>query len=965
MGHQNIQGGSLGKTREDNSLRIVHQNIEGSIGKELEIELYLESSNVDILCLTEHWRKDCEMMFNINNYQAVSNFSRKRHARGGSVIFVKNNLKVKERLDIVNMSIEFAVEFSCVELDRCIIISVYRRGKSHFSIFESVMEDVLNIVCKSEKYVVVCGDFNVNLFEETSMQAKFTRLFKSFNLNNIFLEATRTTDHSATCIDNIFCDCKFQDKAIINCLKSDHSGQIVTLLEVKIKKSNKSTFMSRPITTHKVESFRVALEHKLPKANLTENNPDKLYKEFFEIISTEFDKQFKQKKIINKENKATFSDWATEGIRKSRNTLYDLYEQKSYNRNAGFVDYVKKYSKTFKNVCKQAKRDFLNKKITNSDNKIKTVWNIINSETGKVKPRDNNIVLKVDDKLIQSSEEVAEVFESFFTNIPVTTTEKLDSSPDRAETFLKENVDECTNKFNFRHINSDTIIKTFKSLNLKKTKDLWGLSVKLVSSIIDILAPYLSYIFNECVDEGVFPDLMKYSKVIPLFKAGSKEDPSNFRPVSVLPVLSKIFEKIILNQMLSHFNFCKLFNNKQFGFTKGRSTTDAGISLVKHIYSAWEASQDALGVFCDLSKAFDCVDHETLLRKLRHYGVKNRALDLLRSYLNNRSQAVEINGFKSSGSLVKIGVPQGSILGPFLFIVYINDLPYLVEKITEIVLFADDTSLIFKVARQQINLDEANRALTKVLDWFTANNLLLNAKKTKCIKFSLPNVKQVDTNLILDGARLDLVKETVFLGITIDYRLQWGPHITKLAGKLSSAAYAVKKIRDLTDVATARIVYFSYFHSIMSYGILLWGRAADIETIFVLQKRAIRSIYGLKRRDSLRKFFKEIDILTVISQYIYEVIVYVHKNIDCFKKRSVCHKFNTRNKHKITCDVFRLVKVNKSFMGNAILFYNKIPDEILGLSFRKFKVYVKKILFSKAYYSVNDYLNDKKAWYLL
>ena len=161
------------------------------------------------------------------------------------------------------------------------------------------------------------------------------------------------------------------------------------------------------------------------------------------------------------------------------------------------------------------------------------------------------------------------------------------------------------------------------------------------------------------------------------------------------------------------------------------------------------------------------------------------------------------------------------------------------------VLFADDTSLIFNVNRRAQHLDDVNNAMLKVHNWFTINNLVLNEKKTKCIRFALPNVRSSACNVILNRDILEFVEKTVFLGITLDSKLQCGPHLTSLAGRLSSAAYAVRKIRQLTDVDTARLVYFSYFHSIMSYGILLWGRAADIDSIFILQKRAVRAIYNL------------------------------------------------------------------------------------------------------------------------
>ena len=314
------------------------------------------------------------------------------------------------------------------------------------------------------------------------------------------------------------------------------------------------------------------------------------------------------------------------------------------------------------------------------------------------------------------------------------------------------------------------------------------------------------------------------------------------------------------------------------------------------------------------------------------------------------------------GSVVSMGVPQGSILGPFLFLIYINDLPYFVKDTHEIVLFADDTSLIFKIKRQQLTCDEVNKAISEVVNWFTVNNLLLNAKKTKCLNFSLPNVRPAPTNIQVKGESLDLVDSTVFLGITLDNKLQWGPHIDKLAKRLSSAAYAVKKIRDISDEATARLVYFSYFHSIMSYGILLWGHAADWPNIFILQKRAIRAIYKLRPKTSLRDKFKDIDIMTMPSQYIYENIIYVHKNIHLFKKNSDIHSFNTRNKDKLVTTTSRLHKAHKSFMGQCVHFYNKVPTDIQNLPFNKFKVTIKNKLCKKGYYCVSDYENDKSPW---
>lgn len=942
-------------------LHLIHQNIQCISGKILEIELFLEKiQTIDLLCLTEHWLKNYQMLFGFQNYNVISSFSRKNTTQGGSLILIRNNLKSKERIDIVKLSIECIIELSCVELEKHIIVCVYRPPiDSNFSTFESVMEDVLNLALKSNKFIIVCGDFNVNLLENNSYTIRILSLFKSFNLANVFLEPTRITETTATCIDNVFCNCCLLDSAMINCLRSDHCGQSV---KFPILKNNRAVeILTRPVTVKRVEKYIEVLVNILPLSNFDLTDTNDSYGNLFKVIYNEFNKIFKQKKI-NINSKYMFSAWATTGIRKSRERLFDLYDKRTYTHDTVFNEYVKKYSKIFKKVCIIAKSKYISNKIKISDNKMKTVWKIINNETGNVKPRDKEYNIKSSDGLISTDKEVAQLFEAFFTDVPTKITETLHSSPVLAEILLKSNVDRCDTRFSFRHTDPQEIIKTFKLLKLKNTEDLWGMSVKLSRTFIHILAPHLAFIFNKSVNQGIFPDLMKNSKLIPLFKSGCKQDASNYRPISVLPVLGKIFEKILLKQLICHFNTKGLLHKHQFGFTKGRSTLDAGVELIRHIFDAWEDSHDAIGVFCDLSKAFDCVDHKTLLLKLNHYGVNDRALDLLQSYLVGRVQTVQINEERSGGSVIEMGVPQGSILGPFLFLVYINDLPHLVREMCDMVLFADDTSLIFKMDRKVHEPQAINNTLKEVLNWFTVNNLVLNNKKTKCIKFKLHNVKKDESNIILNNSSLEFVADTVFLGITIDSTLQWGPHISALAGRLSSAAYAIKKIRRLTDVGTARLVYFSYFHSIMSYGILLWGRAADIETVFVLQKRAIRAIYDLRCRESLRELFKEIGILTVAGQYIYENIMYVRKNLSLFLRGCDRHTYNTRNKNKLAMQRFRLSKVSTSFMGHCIRFYNKLPDEKLNMTEKQFKNYIKQTLCKKAYYKVCDYLNDKDPW---
>lgn len=962
MKSKNNNSINIHKNKQE-GLAFFSQNIQGFSSKFLEIELFLEKFKYDVVCLTEHWLKKYQVeSINFENYCVGNFYSREAMIHGGSLILLKNSIKYKDRSDISLLSVEHTIELSCVELDRHVIVCVYRPpNMQNLNVFSSVMEDVLRKTCSNSKFTIICGDFNVDLLENSSNCINLLGLFKSFNLSNVFLEPTRVTSTSATCIDNIFTNCDYLHKEVVNKLPSDHSGLIVNFDTTTTVQNKEISY--RQITKKKLELLNCHLGSDLCGQIHDSECPSEIYSKLLSIIKTQFDKilPLKHKNI---QSRFVFSDWATPGIRVSRERLFELYGLKPYNNNEAFHRHVSKYSKIFKAVCKQAKSLYISSIIKNADNKIKATWKIINNETGRNKINNNEFNLNTVNGYISTNSKVAQEFESFFKDVPLKTTKDLKSSSTLSVDLLKSNVKECPSEFRFQYTNPHAVIKAFKEINVKSTEDLWGMSVKVCRSFIETIAPYLACIFNKSLDQGTFPDLMKHSKVVPLFKSGDSTEPNNYRPVSILPVLSKVFEKLMLNQMLCHFNTNAIFHDQQYGFTKGRCTTDAGVSLIKHIFTSWEKAYDAIGIFCDLSKAFDCVEHETLLLKLEHYGIRGTSLNLLKSYLQNRHFKVQINKINSQGANISMGVPQGSILGPFLFLAYINDLPFLFQNEPHMVLFADDTSLIFKINRRTNNYDEVNNAIVKVQNWFTVNNLVLNDKKTKCIRFVLPNVQGNDCDILLNGKKLEFVKETTFLGITVDEKLQWGPHITSLAGRLSSAAYAVWKIRQLTDIDTARLVYFSYFHSIMSYGILLWGQAADIDSIFILQKRAVRAIYKLGRRESLRERFKEINIMTVPCQIIYENIMFVRKNLHLFGKVSDRHKYQTRHRNKLSQTPFRLAKVRKSFMGFCIKCYNKIPEKILELSDTKFKLCIKKTLCKQAYYKLNEYIEDKNAWKL-
>lgn len=262
-----------------------------------EVELFLEKNDIGIFCITEHWLQENQItMFNMPHYMIVSCYNRITFRHGGSLILVWDNIKSKNRQDIVRLSVERQVELSCVELDKYIIVCVYRPPSGDYNIFERVMEDVLSMLSNSTKDVIVSGDFNIDLLVDSSLSNQLRVLFKSFDLINVFMEPTRITATTATCLDNIFCNCMYSDEKIINHITSDHCGQIITLKNDT--KSNKPSFICRPVTLNKIHKLKVILEEELPKLHTNRLDINNEYNNLFTVINKAFDKIFTLKKSL-------------------------------------------------------------------------------------------------------------------------------------------------------------------------------------------------------------------------------------------------------------------------------------------------------------------------------------------------------------------------------------------------------------------------------------------------------------------------------------------------------------------------------------------------------------------------------------------------------------------------------------------------------------------------------------------
>ena len=632
-------------------------------------------------------------------------------------------------------------------------------------------ENVTVNVCNEGKPCYLLGDFNINLLDLRSNNvAQFVNTAAASFFRPLIDRPTRTSSHSqSSLLDNVFTNATdmISLSGVLLHDISDHFP-VFCLTSHKITPHNdKTKRLKRNMSPTNLDKFMNILSLESWSDVFDSSDPDNSYHSFISIYSKHYNNCFP---LVKANNRSPRKDWCTPGIVNSCRTkdkLYKKYIKRPSQENR--ENYIR-FRNKLNCVIRIAKRKFYFDAFSTSNQK--GMWDSINSLINNKTPNSSVTSLTFDNNCLSDPRDISNAFNDYFINIGPNLARDI---PDGAQNPI--NYMSQANASSFYMMPTDEVEVLNCISKLKHSSCGYDdISPKVVKLSGFAICKPLTHIINCSFIQGIFPSDLKIARVVPVFKSGTRDSVSNYRPISVLPCFSKIFEKLVFNRLYSFLVKHTLLYDYQFGFMPQRNTSQAILSLVDYVINSFENKCLAAGIFLDLSKAFDTLDHSILLNKLDNYGIRGAALSWFSSYIHNRFQYVSLSGVHSSKQTIHCGVPQGSILGPLLFLIYINDLPNATSKF-HFILYADDTNLLHKGHDINTLVNDINTEIPKITSWFRSNKLHLNAKKSTTIIFH-PKQKQIissDLNIIIDNTRVPLSHSTKFLGVTLDENLTWIP----------------------------------------------------------------------------------------------------------------------------------------------------------------------------------------------
>lgn len=939
-------------------INILYMNARSMRNSIDDIRNHVLTSNfvIHILVIVETWLKKEDLpYFEIDKYSAVHSLRQGGRSGGGVTIYVHEDFDTQTKVMSLDKDDDNFLVVS-LQKHKMYIAAIYRQPNNKNDPQCNFFFHNLNNLLESYRNMYILGDFNINLLINNDLTSKYKAYLESngFNLLNkqSYSYPTRVSSHSSTCIDHVISDSIYspdlQHDLYLFDLIADHKSILVN-----VKKSG----IANSILRNASNAYEIVNHKRITEKNLLNNIQPINFDDYIDSIKSIFNANRITVNCRSKARKPYINDQILSLIQ-IRNNYAKL---KSKFNSIYFVNEFKRYRNLVSHEINIAKKKFFSDYISNNIGNQKKIWQTLNQIIFNKRKKGTNYIDNVfhNGSYINDNHIKAEIFNDTYLNISQRIANEIQYNWDELNNYHKHEKYEILIPFFCTQVTEDEISLIIDNLKNSKACDVYGLSNFCVKLHKKALVKNLTILMNKQLFKGEYPKCLKIGVVSPIYKSSSKSNVLNYRPITVSPIFSKIFENVMLRRMENHLCNNKILHCNQFGFRYKSNTEIAIAHILNDVYSNLDKGKATSLVCIDLSKAFDCLNHDILIDKLSKLDFGKTFFNLLKSYLTDRLQAVKVNDTLSSFKLVSCGAPQGGVISGFLFNIYVNSI-FNLDLYGNLYLYCDDCSLVSNECNTDLLKFSIEHDLLLLNRWFRYHFLIPNASKTKYILFHNKLRHEPFTeralNIHLDNKIIERVDNLKILGLIVDEALRFDKHIEHIRSLISPFIYAIRRVRYVIDQKTAMQLYYAYVHSRMVYMINFWSAANKqlIESVDVLQRNFLRIVFDKGRFCSREELYSEQLIpMSLTCKLAQAVMVFKIKhnmivNNVIINPASLYHEHNTRARDNYVTDICRTEKAKQNFYMRAFCLFNSIPQQIKQFNSLK--------LFKKRY---KEYLYDE------
>lgn len=893
-----------------------------------EIETIIQTNTypIHVIILSETWLEEHEIQyFNIPSYEHYAS-TRPTHA-GGVSIFIHNSITsnciYNSNEDNNNI---LGIEVFITHTIKRKFFGIYKQPKSDKDTFINHLHKIFD----AHKNAYYFGDFNINILDNQNnhVNTYMDTIYITGNviLNNIEKNHyTRPTTN--TIIDHVITD-QITDKYNIYLQDthiSDHRYIYTTINFDNHTQHHQHSNLNTPIQVVEYSKIKRSDINKIIQSNTLNSFINNIQLTIRENTANKTQRNHERKQIFIK----PWISKTTIDLIKTRNIYYKL--KIKFPNNTYYRDKFVFFRNKINFLMKTEKQTYFELKFENNLNDSKQFWKTTNEiiyNKKHSKPK-QNITLTFNNTQTNDETEVANIFNKFFVTACNTTqnTTIFQAIPIQYQTSSNLHLFPTSSK------EVQSVIKNLKQ-NAANGHD--NISIKFFQFFSGELSSWICKHINGSFKNGHYPDELKIGKITPVYKAGTKSDASNYRPISVLPSYGKIFDKIIQHRFEKFLQENNVIHKNQFGFVTNSSTIAACTQLMNFVETNIDHRNVVACLFIDLQKAYDSVDLNKLFGKLERIGIKGTALKLFKSYHTNRFQYVEINKKKSQLQKVTTGVVQGSMLSAPEFSIFINEIFYL-KLHGEIQMYADDAILMFKCPDEQTLLTQLQNDIITINEWLETNHLKMNLSKTHYMIFD-KNKEYTTSNLKINNMEIQRVYDAKYLGLLIDSKLTWSKHIGKIKNKIRSITFAIRRLRDFLHPRALTNIYNAHVLTHLNYLNPIWSGCNEIlmNELRIVQNKTLKTMYKhppLFSTELLYTLHPEVLPLLIlnkiqITQLIFKIKFNYIKHNFHITYRYDQHNHPTRYNNHINVPFPHTNLGLNTILYRGVKIFNELPNEI-------------------------------------